>query len=72
MSKKLFSPKSPLAEILVNFPFSILPISLKFFKFSDKGAIILEKSISMSLFIFERLLFDVFLLNILGKLIASI
>ena len=51
MSKKLFSPKSPFAEILVNFPFSSLPINLKFFRFSDNGAIILVKSISISLLI---------------------
>ena len=58
MSKKLFSPKSPFAEILVNFPLSILPINLKFFRFSDKGAIILVKSISISLLIWKNTLFE--------------
>jgi len=72
MSKKLFSPKSPFAEILVNFPFSILPINLKFFRFSDKGAIILVKSISISLLIWENKLFEFFCLIIFGKFVASI
>ena len=54
ISKKLLSPKSPLDEILTNFPFSILPINLKFFNFLDNGTEILTKSISISLLILEK------------------
>ena len=54
MSKNLLFSKSPLDEIFKNFPFSIKPINLKFFRFSDKGAMILLRLISISLFIFEK------------------
>ena len=59
MSKKLLFPKSPFEEIFTNFPFFIDPINLKFLSFSDKGAITLERSISISLFIFCNLFFFV-------------
>ena len=63
ISKKLLFPKSPLDEMLTNFPFSILPISLKFFNLLDKGTKILAKSISISLLILEKKLPSFFLLN---------
>ena len=56
MSKKLFPPKSPLDEILVNLPFFISPINLKFSSFSESGALILIKSISILVFTFLKLL----------------
>ena len=71
ISKKLFFPKSPFAEIFANSPLSRYPINLKFFKFSDKGAITLSKSISISLLKFEKLLFLFFVVIILGKFVAS-
>ena len=71
ISKKLLFPKSPLDEIFINFPFSILPISLNFESFSDTGAITLSKSISMLLFRFSKLLSFFFCVRILGKLLAS-
>ena len=71
ISKKLFAPKSPLEEIFVNFPFSIFPINLKFFRFSDKGTVIFAKSISISLLIWENLFFSSLRFKIFGKLLAS-
>ena len=71
MSKKLPPPKSPLDEILVNFPFSISPINLKFFNLSDKGAITLARLISISLVILTKLFLFEFLFKYLGKLLAS-
>ena len=71
MSKYLFSPKSPFEEILVNLPFLIFPINLKFLRFSDNGAIIFVKSISISLFIWVKFFCSVFRLKNLGKLRAS-
>ena len=50
MSKKLFPPKSPLDEILINLPFFISPINLKFSSFSERGTLIFLKSISIFLF----------------------
>ena len=46
------------------------PINLKFLSFSDKGATTLERSISISLFIFCNLFF-VSRPKIFGKLVAS-
>ena len=53
MSKYFWFPKSPFDEILVNLPFSIDPINLKFVRFSDKGAKTFLNSVSMFLVIFE-------------------
>ena len=71
MSKKLLFPKSPFEEILVKLPFSILPKSLKFFNFSDKGAIIFCISISISVFKFSKSFLPDLLLKIFCKLLAS-
>ena len=47
------------------------PINLKFLSFSDIGATTLERSISISLFIFCNLFFFVSRPKIFGKLVAS-
>ena len=71
MSKNLLLPKSPLAVSLLNLPVSKKPINLKFFRFSDKGAFILFRSISISLLILEKLvLFPFWLIN-LGIFVPS-
>ena len=60
ISKNLLFPKSPFEETLTNFPFSILPKSLKLFNDSDKGTKIFLKSISISEFNVENILLFVF------------
>ncbi len=71
ISKKLFSPKSPFEEALINFPFLIVPINLKFLSFSERGAFIVLRSISISLFKLEKNLLFPLLLIIFGKFFAS-
>ena len=67
ISKYLFSPKSPFEEALINFPFLIVPINLKFLSFSERGAFIVLRSISISLFKLEKNLLFPVLLIIFGK-----
>ena len=71
MSKNLLFPKSPLDEILTNFPLRIIPINLKLLNFLAKGVSIFSKLISISLLIeFKNSFFSLFS-NIFESLVES-
>ena len=57
--------------MFINFPFSIFPINLKSLSVSDKGILILVKSISISLFNLLNLFSLLVLLKNFARFVAS-